>query len=141
MLSGDLDEFRIAELLEAGAEIDGIGIGTRFTVSQQVPAIGIVYKLAQYGDKRVYKTSPEKATLPGRKSIIRKSEIRNSRFEMDVVQPLDPQAHDLLQYFQAAEPMAVVQERLRKELTALPEPVKDIRSPAPYPVEFARFSI
>ena len=43
--SGDLDEFRIADLLEAGAEIDGFGIGTRFTVSQHVPAIGIVYKL------------------------------------------------------------------------------------------------
>jgi len=37
--------------------------------------------------------------------------------------------------------MAVVQERLRKELTALPEPIKDIRSPSPYPVEFAGFSI
>jgi nicotinate phosphoribosyltransferase len=141
IVSGDLDEFRIAELLESGAEIDGIGLGTRFTVSQHVPAIGIVYKLAQYGDKRVYKTSPEKATLPGRKTIIRKSEIQNSGFEMDVVQPLDPQARDLLQYFQAAEPMAVVQDRLRQELTALPEPVKDIRNPGRYPVEFAGFSI
>jgi nicotinate phosphoribosyltransferase len=131
--SGDLDEFRIAELLEAGAEIDGFGVGTRFTVSQRAPAIGIVYKLAQYGDKRVYKTSPEKATLPGRKSIIRMD-------GKDVVQPLDPQAHDLLQYFQAAAPMPVIQERLSKELTALPESVKDIRSPGPYPVEFAGFS-
>ena len=93
-----------------------------------------MYKLAQYGDKRVYKTSPEKATLPGRKSIVRTD-------EKDVVKPLDPQAQDLLQYFQAAEPMPVVQERLRKELTALPESVKDIRSPGRYPVEFAGFSI
>ncbi len=132
--SGDLDEFRIVELREAGAEIDGIGIGTRFTVSQHVPAIGIVYKLAQYGDKRVYKTSPEKATLPGRKSIVRMG-------GKDIVKPLDPQPQDLLQYFQAAEPIAVVQERLSKELIALPEPIKDIRSPGQYPVEFAGFSI
>jgi nicotinate phosphoribosyltransferase len=130
--SGDLDEFRITELLQAGAEIDGFGVGTRFTVSQHVPALGIVYKLVQYGDRGVYKTSPEKATLPGRKSIVRMD-------GKDVIQPLDPQAHDLLQYFQTAEPMPVVQDRLRKELTALPESVKDIRSPGRYPVKFVGF--
>ncbi len=141
LASGDLDEFRIAELLQAGAEIDGFGIGTRFTVSQHAPAIGIVYKLVQYGDRAVYKTSPGKATLPGRKTVLRQSEIRDSRFEMDVIQPLDPQANDLLQYVQAAEPMTVVQDRLRKELAALPESVKSIRNPIIYPVEFAGFRV
>jgi nicotinate phosphoribosyltransferase len=132
--SGDLDEFRIAELLEAGAEIDGFGIGTRFTVSQHAPAIGIVYKIVQYGDRPLRKTSPEKATFPGRKSVVR-------MHEKDVVKPLDPQAHDLLQYLQAVEPIEVIQERLRKELTALPESVQDIRHPGEYRVESAGFSI
>jgi hypothetical protein len=40
-----------------------------------------------------------------------------------------------------AKLMPVLQDRLRKELTALPEPVKDIRSPGPYPVEFTGLSI
>ena len=132
--SGDLDEFRIAHLREAGAPIDGFGVGTRFTVSQHVPALGIVYKIVQYDERPLYKTSPDKATLPGRKSIVR----RNGK---DVVQPLDPQAGDLLQYFRAAEPTAVVRDRLAGELSALPEPVKDLRDPGPYPVEFAGFSI
>jgi nicotinate phosphoribosyltransferase len=141
LASGDLDEFKIADLLQAGAQIDGFGIGTRFTVSQHAPAIGIVYKLVQYGDRKVYKTSPEKATLPGRKTIIRKYAMGGLKFEMDIVQPLDTQAHDLLQYFQAAEPMEAVQERLKKELSALPESVKAIRHPARYPVELAGFSV
>jgi nicotinate phosphoribosyltransferase len=132
--SGDLDEFKIADLIAAGAEIDGFGIGTRFTVSQDAPAIGIVYKLAQYGDRGVYKTSPEKATYPGRKTVVRGQ-------GQDVVTPLDPKADDLLQTFRATEPMEMVQERLRKELAALPEAVKDIHDPAPYPVEFAGFPV
>ena len=77
--SGDLDEFRIAELLDAGAEIDGFGVGTRFTVSQHAPAIGIVYKIARYGDRDLHKTSPEKATLPGRKTLLRTGKALTKR--------------------------------------------------------------
>jgi len=139
--SGDLDEFRIADLRAAGAEIDGFGVGTRFTVSLHAPALGIVYKIVQYGNRPLYKTSPDKATRPGRKSIIRKHEVSDSRFQMDVVQPLDPRGDDLLQYFQMTEPMAVVQDRLASELKALPGSVKRIRDPGPYPVEFAGFAI
>lgn len=130
--SGDLDEYRIAELLAAGAEIDGFGIGTRFAVSEHAPALGIVYKIVQYGDRPLHKTAPEKTTLPGRKTFLR-TESR------DVVKPLDGRADDLLQYFQATEPMAVIQERLRAALRALPEAYRDIRSPGQYPVEFTGF--
>jgi len=135
--SGDLDEFRIADLLAAGAEIDGLGVGTRFTVSQHAPAIGIVYKIVQYGDRPLYKTSPDKVTRPGRKTIIRKSEIRSPKFETDVVQPLDPRADDLLKPFESAEPMPAIQRRLASELAHLPDAIKAVRNPAGYRVEFA----
>jgi nicotinate phosphoribosyltransferase len=131
--SGDLDEFRIADLLAAGAEIDGLGIGTRFTVSQHAPALGIVYKIVQYGDRPLHKTSPEKATRPGRKSIVR---IGAATCEKDVVRPLDPAAGDLLRPFQTAESMAIIRARLGEQLAALPEPVKAVKNPAGYPVEF-----
>ena len=136
--SGDLDEFRIADLLEAGAEIDGIGIGTRFTVSQHAPALGIVYKIVQYGDRPLYKTSPEKATRPGRKTIVR---LGDKTYTKDVVKPLQPDAADLLKPFTSAEPMDVVQGRLSKELSALPQFVKAIRQPAAYPIEFTGFGV
>ncbi len=135
--SGDLDEFRIADLLAAGAEIDGFGVGTRFTVSQHAPAIGIVYKIVQYGDRPLHKTSPDKATLPGRKTVLRKSGTSNLKFERDAVRPLDPHADDLLKLFHSAEPMPVVQQRLTTELACLPDAIKAVRNPADYPVEFA----
>jgi nicotinate phosphoribosyltransferase len=139
LASGDLDEFRIADLLAAGAEIDGFGVGTRFTVSQHAPSIGIVYKIVQYGDRPLHKTSPDKATLPGRKTIIRESQIPNLRFTRDVVKPLDPNADDLLVPFESAEPMTAIQQRLQAQLAALPDSVKAIRAPRPYPVQFIGF--
>ena len=136
LASGDLDEFRIAELLRAGAEIDGFGVGTRFTVSQHAPALGIVYKIVQYGDRPLRKTSPEKATFPGRKSILRTGD---HMYERDIVRPFDPDASDLLRPFASTEPMEIIQNRLSRELSALPEPVKAIRNPGAYPVEFDGF--
>ncbi len=132
--SGDLDEFRILDLLQAGAAIDGFGIGTRFTVSQHAPAVGIVYKISQYGERALHKTSPEKATRPGRKTIVR---VGQETYEKDIIRPFCPDADDLLGPFESAEPMPVIQERLARELSRLPSPVKTIRSPACYGVEFA----
>ncbi len=136
--SGDLDEFKIADLLQAGAEIDGFGVGTRFTVSQHAPAIGIVYKIVQYGNRPLHKTSPEKATFPGRKNILRTGDVVYRR---DIVQPFDPHVADLLQPFEAVETMEIVQRRLSRELSALPESVKSIRNPSVYPVEFTGFGM
>ncbi|MGE5294024.1 MAG: nicotinate phosphoribosyltransferase [Solirubrobacterales bacterium] len=135
--SGDLDEFRIAELLDAGAEIDGFGVGTRFTVSQHVPSIGIVYKIVRYGDRDLRKTSTDKGTIPGRKTILRSGGLAYAK---DTVIPFEPQPDDLLQPFHAAEPMPVIQDKLKRELSALPDPIKRITEPAAYPVEFVGFS-
>jgi nicotinate phosphoribosyltransferase len=134
--SGDLDEFRIADLLAAGADIDGFGVGTRFTISQHAPALGIVYKIAQYGDRPLHKTSPDKATLPGRKTVTR---LGRSACERDVVKPLDPSAVDLLKLFESAEAMQTIRERLATEISRLPDSAKAIRDPTPYPVEFVGF--
>jgi len=133
-VSGDLDEFKIADLLDRGAEIDGFGVGTNFAVSRSAPAVEIVYKMVQYGDKPVFKTSHNKKTLPGRKSIIRKAA---EHFEKDIVLPRGETADDLLQPFHSPEPMPTIQQRLTAQLSALPATVKAIRDPEPYPVEFS----
>ncbi len=134
--SGDLDEFRIAKLLDAGAEIDGFGVGTRFTVSQHAPAIGIVYKIARYDGRDLYKTSPEKGTVPCRKTITRLGE---TAYERDAIRPFDPGATDLLRPFTSAEPIETIQKRLTEQLCGLDPSVKAIRDPGTYPVEFAGF--
>jgi len=132
-VSGDLDEFKIDDLLRQGAPIDGFGIGTRFAVSRLAPAIEIVYKIVQYGDKGVFKTSPGKHTRPGRKAITR---IGDAHYEKDVVWPLQAHTDDLLEAFESAEDMSAIQRRLAGELSRLDNSIKAIRNPDNYPVEF-----
>ena len=47
LVSGDLDEHRIRDLIAAGAPIDAFGVGTALTTSEDAPALGGVYKLVQ----------------------------------------------------------------------------------------------
>lgn len=66
--SGDLDEYRIADLRAAGACIDGYGLGTQLVTGAPVNG---VYKLVDIDGIPVMKESPEKVTYPGRKQIFR----------------------------------------------------------------------
>jgi nicotinate phosphoribosyltransferase len=148
--SGDLDEFKIHDLLKAGAQIDGFGIGTRFSVSRFAPAIEIVYKIVQYDGKGVFKTSPDKQSRPGQKTITR---IKNKFYKKDIVSPLpaDSQAlknnsdactcgsagtGDLLVPFESPESIDKIKRRLSMELANLPDSIKAIRNPQKYRVEF-----
>ena len=132
--SGDLDEFRIDDLLKLGAQIDGFGIGTRFAVSRAAPALEIVYKLVQYENKQVFKTSPNKEIRPGRKAIIR---TREQFYETDFIEPFQSQPDDLLKTFKSAEQMQTIKKRLASELCLLEDSIKAVRHPKKYPVEFA----
>jgi nicotinate phosphoribosyltransferase len=69
--SGDLDEYRIRELLVQGAPIDGFGVGTRLDTSADVPFLDCAYKLQEYAGKPRRKRSLGKATWPGRKQVWR----------------------------------------------------------------------
>jgi len=131
--SGDLDEFKIHDLLQQGAQIDGFGVGTRFCVSHFAPAIEIVYKLVQYADKDVFKTSPDKQSRPGRKTITR---IKNKLYEKDVISTFNSESDDLLKPFESAEQIPKIQRRLSNELLLLKESIKTIRNPEQYTVEF-----
>lgn len=69
--SGNLDEWRIARLLEAGAPIDGFGVGTHLTTSEDAPSLDMVYKLQVYNGQARRKRSEGKATWPGAKQVWR----------------------------------------------------------------------
>ncbi len=69
--SSDLDEHRIADLLQAGAPIDAFGVGTQMGVAADAPAMSAVYKLAEYDGRPVQKLSPGKRSLPGLKQVWR----------------------------------------------------------------------
>lgn len=70
--SGGLDEDYVAEIVRAGAPIDGFGIGTSLTTSSDVPALDCAYKLQEYAGQPRRKRSAGKATWPGRKQVWRR---------------------------------------------------------------------
>lgn len=73
--SGDLNEYKIAELVAQGAPIDSFGVGTDLATSRDAPALAVVYKLVEIerAGRVEYKTkfSEEKVHWPGRKQVHR----------------------------------------------------------------------
>jgi nicotinate phosphoribosyltransferase len=69
--SGNLDEYRVRDLVAANAPIDGFGIGTTIVTSADAPYLEAVYKLQEYAGSARRKRSVGKETLPGRKQVFR----------------------------------------------------------------------
>ena len=69
--SGDLDEYRITELVAAGAPVDAFGVGTKLGTSDDAPSLGGVYKLVADVHGPKMKLSEGKVTWPGRKQLHR----------------------------------------------------------------------
>ena len=77
--SGDLDEFRVAELEEAAAPINAYLVGTSLVTGSGHPTASMVYKLVAIADgpeagtplRAVGKLSPGKITVGGRKQVRR----------------------------------------------------------------------
>ena len=71
MVSGDLDEGRIGELVDAGAPIDAFGVGTELATSGDAPSMGAIYKLVEVEGRGTAKWSHDKISLPGVKQLFR----------------------------------------------------------------------
>jgi nicotinate phosphoribosyltransferase len=82
--SGNLDEFSLTKLVDAGAPIDGFGIGTQLAASADAPTLECVYKLQQFAGRPRRKRSAGKATWPGAKQVFRHRD-REGRWTHDVI--------------------------------------------------------
>ena len=75
MVSGDLDEYKIRDLVQAGAPIDTFGLGTQLSTSADAPSMSMTYKLVELdisGIKRfTAKYSADKTSVPGSKQVFR----------------------------------------------------------------------
>jgi nicotinate phosphoribosyltransferase len=75
MLSGDLNEQRIAHVLAEGAPVDSFGVGTELATSADAPSMGAIYKIVELESNGVSrptaKYSAEKTSLPGAKQVFR----------------------------------------------------------------------
>ncbi|HKP12802.1 MAG TPA: nicotinate phosphoribosyltransferase [Blastocatellia bacterium] len=84
--SSDLNEYRIADLIEGGARIDSFGVGTELATSFDAPALSAVYKLVGLEEgghvRGRIKLSKDKATYPGPKQVWRESDAGHYRRDL-----------------------------------------------------------
>lgn len=154
--SGDLDEWKILALVQAGAALDAFGVGTALgagtgSVDYGVPggALGAAYKAVWYVDEQgegtpMLKVAGSKSTWPGKKES-----YRHPAWEEDVVQlahesppaqyqrllrPVMRQGNILSG---SMPPLSEICERAREQLRFLPAPYQDLVTEHPYPVRFS----
>ncbi len=145
--SGDLNEYRIEELIAHGAPIDSFGVGTDLVTSRDVPALSVVYKLVETEKSGVVepktKFSEEKVYWPGRKQVFRFSQ--QGKYHHDLLARAGeeyPEAAPLLEpVMEAGRRLAPaplvkeIRERTLANLACLPEAYHLLREAPAYPVE------
>ena len=142
LVSGDMDEFSVRDLVSGGAPIDGFGVGTRVDTSVDAPYLNSAYKLQEYAGKGRRKRSTGKSTWPGRKQAFRTYNA-DGRMAGDVL-TLDgvPEEGEALirpvmwggRRLHDPEPLEASRERTKAELSRLPEPLQRLETEPAYPV-------
>jgi nicotinate phosphoribosyltransferase len=149
--SGDLDEFKIHELLNHGAQIDSFGVGTKMGTSADRPYLDMIYKLcetmtAEGKFSPIMKLSKDKITLPGRKQIFRVKN-RISFFEKDIValadekldgEPLLVKVMEEGKIIYDFPSLNEIQAAAAENLSKLPEGYKVLTGAPAYPVELSK---
>ena len=149
-VSGDLNEWRIAEMVQAGAPIDGFGVGSALSTSSDAPSLGAIYKLVEMERNGevvpIMKLSPGKPTYPGRKQVWRIVE-RGIATE-DVMGLADERPYSegrpLLERVMTGgrrerppATLASLRARCRTAVDEVPTAVRRLSDPAGYPVRFS----
>ena len=148
--SGDLNEYKISQMLAKGACIDFFGVGTEMAISKDVPALGGVYKLVeQEQEGRLIpkmKFSKEKETCPSKKQVYR---FLNKRglFKKDIIGLVDEEfdAEELLQpvvkkgkLVYKIPTVQQIQRTAARNISQLPEKFKDMDCKTAYPVTISK---
>ncbi len=139
VVSGSLDEMRIAELAEAKADIDMLGIGTKMGSSADQPYIDLAYKLVLYDGRPTLKLSTGKVTWASAKQLWRsygpngvisgdelclREEQRNGKAILGQVMK-DGKDYGPRETWREAR------DRFMSELATLPRQCLDLRNPQP----------
>ena len=148
IVSDNLDEFAIQQLVKVQAPIDAFGVGTQLITGQPTGALNGVYKLCLLNDIPRTKISENirKTTLPGPKKIVRYRDSEG-RFKGDVIIEQDEypelvSAENLLRkvmmdgntQIPAHSPQEIARF-VRKRLRQLPERYKELEQPQRYSVQ------
>jgi nicotinate phosphoribosyltransferase len=143
--SGGLDEQLLQRYTAEGVPIDGYGIGTSLTTSQDAPALDSAYKLQEYAGVPKRKRSEGKATWPGRKQVWRRYDGGLMAGDILTLEndpalktsDLEPLIEPVMQAGRRIGPLpslAQVRERAAAELQHLPQPLHALQPDTSYPV-------
>src|SRR5690242_4656980 len=156
LASGDLDEWKITELLEAGAAIDSFGVGTSLgsgagstDLGVAGGALGAVYKEVWYVDETgtefpKVKIAGAKSTWPGKKEV-----YRHPNWEEDIIQlshePRPDNYQRLLRPVMrngemipgSMPPLSEIRELAQQNLQILPLKYRVLSPDSAYPVHFS----
>src|SRR5450830_1135980 len=143
--SGGLDEDYVAEIVQAGAPIDGFGVGTSLTTSSDAPALDCAYKLQEYAGLARRKRSAGKATWPGRKQVWRRygqdgrmaGDVLSLESDLHAGEPLIELVMKDGRRVGPAPTLVEIRARAAQDLERLPEPLRALEPGAAYPVEVA----
>jgi len=149
--SGDLDEFKIEELLSKGARIDSFGVGTKMGTSADRPYLDVIYKLCETMTadgcfSPIMKLSKGKITLPGRKQVYRFKDAEG-RFEKDTIaladekvdgEPLLVKVMEKGKLTYALPSLEQIRGNAAENLSKLPDEYKALTDAPVYPVELSR---
>ncbi len=149
--SGDLDEFKVAELLKNDAKIDSFGVGTKMGTSADKPYVDVIYKLCETMNEKgsfspIMKLSEGKVTLPGRKQVYRFKD-KNGNFKKDVIALTDEKVDGeplLVKVMEKGEiiydlpSLDEIRATAAANLSKLPEKYKELTNAPEYPVELSR---
>jgi len=144
MVSGDLDEFRIRDLVAAGAPIDAFGVGTQLATSADAPSLSATYKMVELdigGIKRfTAKFSEDKVSLPGSKQVFR-DVARDVVARSGECGRGEALLRPVMLGGQLIEPLPTLEqarERAAQSLATLPPSLRELETAEPWPVILSR---
>ncbi len=150
-VSGDLDEYRITQLIDDDAKIDAFGVGTKMGTSADRPYLDVIYKLCETmapdgSFSPIMKLSKDKITLPGRKQVYRfKDDDRKFRWDVISLADEKPAGDPLLVEVMEKGKLTYnlpslneIRTRAAENLSKLPDEFKALTNASVYPVELSQ---
>jgi nicotinate phosphoribosyltransferase len=148
VLSSNLDEYLIKHILEKGAPVKALGIGTELVTSSDAPKLGAVYKLMEHNNQPKIKISEDKKTYPSSKQVYRFYDTQN-KIKEDVIalskeeapkegkQLLIPimEKGDLVYNLPSLDE---IREFCIQNLNSLPSHLKDLKKVNPFKVRISK---
>jgi nicotinate phosphoribosyltransferase len=142
--SGGFDEYKIARMMEKGAEIDAFGVGTKMGVSADAPYTDMAYKLVKYDGRPVLKLSTGKKTLVDEKQVFRIKEgdklagdmigLRDEKLEGE---PILRRVMSKGKRMEPSETLPNIRKRFLEEFTMLDEKYKKLENSSQFPVKLS----